>query len=366
MCVKTVMNPEIQKNHRDGTGLSLEVRCWQGLWGRLLVPCLLLLLLGTVDTFSQIVRRPTANQTIALRAGWNAIFIDVDPLDRDPAKVFAGLPVAKVAAYLPSRTPVEFIQDPGSKEWKREGWSVWYGPGSAEEELSDLYAVLGGRGYLVKMTEAAQLTVLGYAILTPFQWRADAYNFFGFPVDPVSPPTFGAWFAGSPSHQSTKRPTVYSLDGAGHWVPVDRMDQVQIQPNTAYWVFCQGGSSYQGPLSVLGVPGRLDFGEVTAQIRVRLQNPLDHPLSVTMEVVGPDNLPLVYEKPVLSTGQRLLLTIDGPVVLPAIEAGSELQVPLILDRAQMTGSTGTAGTAILVLRDNVGSLLRIPVTGKLP
>lgn len=359
------MNPEILKKHRDGTGVGLEVRCWQGLWGRLLALCLLLLL-GTIDTFSQIVRRPTATQTIALRAGWNAIFIDVEPVERDPAKVFAGLPVAKVAAYLPSRTPVEFIQDPGSKDWKREGWSVWYGPGSAEEGLSDLYAVLGGRGYLVKMTEAAQLTVLGYAILTPFQWRADAYNLVGFPVDSVSPPTFAAWFAGSSSHQPTKRPTVYSLNEAGHWLPVDRMDQVQIRPSTAYWVFCQGGSSYQGPLSVQGTSGRLDFGDTSQSLRVRLLNPLPNPLSVTMEVVGVDNLPLVYEKPLLAIGKRLFLAFDGPVVLPSIEAGEELQIQLTLDRAQMAGSTGTAGTAVFILRDNVGSLLRIPVTGKLP
>lgn len=358
--VLNVMNPENQMYPRDGMGPCVGAGSWQGL-----IPCLLLtlLLLGTTHGLAQIVSRPPATQTIALQKGWNAIYVQVDPADRDPAKVFAGLPVLKVAAYLPSRTPVEFIQDPTSKAWKKEGWSVWYGPGTSEEGLSDLYAIPGGRGYLVNMAEAGQLTLHGFVIFPQTLWRADAYNFVGFQVDPVSPPTFAAWFAGSPNHQSTRRPTVYSLDATGHWVPVERMDQVQIQPGRAYWVFCQGGSSYQGPLSVIGTAGRLDYGDVTKTLAVRMINPLSNPLSVTMEVVEADSLPLVYEKMLLSLGQTLLVPMDSAVVLPTIEAGDELQVRLSLDRA---GMTRKAGTAVLVLRDSVGSLLRIPVTGKLP
>jgi hypothetical protein len=328
--------------------------------GRLLLGFLLLVL---EQVHGQIVDRPTTTQTVALRPGWNAIFLNVDPIDRDPAKLFKQLPITRVAAFLPRTTTVEFIQDPGSQAWKQEGWNVWYGPDTPEAGLSDLYSIVGGQGYLILASAATSLTVQGYVIYPQIRWRADSFNFVGFQVDPASPPTFAAWFSGSTSHQSTRRPLVYALDESAHWRPVDRLAATQIQPGTAYWVFCQGGSNYQGPLGVKGLQGKLDFGDAARSLDLRLVNQTSNPLGVRMQLASVNNLAISEDRALLNLGDRVFVPLEGTIELTPLEAAQSRSVRLVLDRGPMQTKTGTA---VLVLRDDIGSLIRIPVTGKLP
>lgn len=348
-----VMNPVVTA--RSSVTRQRMVALWQ-LWAGFL-----LMSLGQVH--GQIVERPITTQTVALRPGWNAIFLNVDPLDRDPAKVFDQLPVTRVAAFLPRRTPVEFIQDPGSKAWKQEGWNVWYAPGTEEAALSDLYSIVGGLGYLVQAREAATLTVRGYVIYPQIRWRADSFNFVGFQVDPLSPPTFAAWFSGSPAHRTNLRPVIYRLDETSHWRPVERLSAAQVQPGVAYWVFCQGGSDYQGPLGLRGIQGKLDYGDVVQTLDLRFVNQTSNPLKVVFRVESANNLPVVEDRILLNLGERVVIPLEGPTELDALESGETRSLRLALDRAAMKGKTGSA---VLVVSDDIGSLIRIPMTGKLP
>ena len=228
---------------------------------------------------------PTVTQTIALRRGWNAIYLTVDPTDSSPMTLFAGTPITKVATYFPLRTPVEYIQDPASAPWKKAGWSIWFAPTLPESAINDLYAILGGQGYLVFATTQTTLSVSGVARLNRIRWRSDSFNLVGFPVDPESPPTFSAWFAGTTAHLPKDRASIFFLDGDGHWRAVDHPESTPIQPNVAYWVFSRGHSDYQGPLDIsvpAGGPVKgIHFGSTTETLSVRIRNTTGTPVRFT-------------------------------------------------------------------------------------
>lgn len=305
-------------------------------------------------------------QSIPLQRGWNAVHLKVDPLDPLPAAVFRGLPVEKVATFFPRRTPVEFIQDPGSANWKQEGWSVWFADTVPEAALSDLFSIPGGQGYLIYATAPATWEIEGRVGVRPVRWRADSYNLVGFAVDPVSPPTFAQWFAGSPAHQPGKRPVIYRLDGSGHWVPVDRRDATLIEPNAAYWVFCQGGSDYQGPLEVSvprGVPGLgLEYGSEAETITLQFRNRTASPVRFDVEMTPAGAVPLSYERRVTQSNDRVREPLDGSSSFGPLEAGEDLVLRVTLDRSALPGAVA----ALLTVRDDIGGRVQIPVSGRLP
>lgn len=334
--------------------------------GRRCLPALVTFFCAAEITFGAPPLELTDTQTIALRAGWNAVFVRLDPVDRAPAAVLASVPVDKVAAFFPTRSPVEFIQDPASEPWKQPGWRAWFAPALPEAAISDLHAITGGEAYLVHATAAATWNITGKIVFRPTRWRADSFNFVGFPVDPVNPPTIQAWFAGWTAYQSTTRNLVYTLDAAERWVPVARPSSTVIHPNAAYWVFCPGASDYQGPLDVRlphGVQGRLDFGDVSESQLLKLANNLPHPVDVTLTLSPAGALPVAYEQRILDRGEAMQISLATPANLGTFERGGTRSLRLVLDRAAMPQ---TAEAAVLTVTDDVGSLIRIPVTGKLP
>lgn len=332
-------------------------------WSARMLACLVFLVPALVRAQEA---EPAGVQSIALRAGWNAVSILVEPVNTAPAQVFAALPVDKVATYFPSRTPVEFVQDPASQPWKQKGWRAWFAPSLPESLVNDLYAINAGQCYLVHATAPATLTVRGTVVYRRLKWRADSFNFVGFSVDPANPPTFQSWLAGSSAHQPTKRATVYSLDASDKWVPVVNPESTRIQPNMAYWVFCHGGSDYQGPLDVstpLAVGTQLDFGNVTETLSLRIANLGSTPLALTV-LLSPDNaLSLSYQQKLPNLGEQLSVPLGASNDLGTLEAGANKTLRLTLDRAALEQPSAAA---VLTVRDDAGTLIQIPVTGKQP
>ncbi len=234
----------------------------RGPWGGLLAAWL------AVGLLPGLRAQTTTTQTIALKKGWNSVHLDVDPAEPAIGAVFTNLPISRVASFFGARTPVEFIQDPGSPGWKEEGWRTWFGPGTAEAPLTDLFEVLGGRGYLIQATADTTWTVTGSPSNRRVRWRADSYTFTGFPVDPTSGPTFGAWFAGSAAHQATTRPTVFRLDPEGHWQAVRSPVEAQVEAGVAYWVFSQGGTLFTDTKATIHLSGGTLAQEYTLENRI--------------------------------------------------------------------------------------------------
>jgi hypothetical protein len=232
----------------------------------------------------------TRQQTLNLRAGWNAVFLEVEPANPNPSAVFTNMPIDIVARYFPRTSPVQYIVDPSSAPWNESGWGVWYGPTRPESIISSLHSIHGQKAYLVHTTSACTWNIGGTAVFERLSWQADSFNLLGFCIDENMPPTFGRFFAGAGSRIGER---IYQLDAEGKWQPV-LAAATTIRPGEACWVYCRGKTDYQGPMDVkIAGLGGLDFGGTGSGLDVELINCLSEPATVTLEVVpGGGDLPL--------------------------------------------------------------------------
>ena len=185
-------------------------------------------------------------QVIPLQSGWNAVFLEVYPAQPDPAVLFSGAPVDMAASLHAASSTAQFIANPGADLFRRAGWGVWYSEERPDAFLKTLHAIVGQQAYLIHATRPWTWTVSGAPVMAETRWEANAYNFAGFSVDPVAPPTFARFFAGSKAHRLDK---IYRLR-SGAWQRVDNAAGETIRSGEAFWIYCDGASAYQGPLQV--------------------------------------------------------------------------------------------------------------------
>lgn len=303
-------------------------------------------------------------QRLELRTGWNAVYLEVDPLEPGPNALFAGLPVDVVAAYLPSPGGAQFVENPQADLLRAYGWSVWYAPHRADAFLGTLYAVYGAKAYLVHATTNVQWTVHGAVATDVVRWTPNAFNFVGFPVVTPGGPTFRQFFEASAAHNHNK---LYRLVD-GTWRQVLDPGAAAMRSGEAFWIYCDGHSDYPGPLeasttSQLGLVLSSQGGSDLV-----LRNRTGHPLGVTVEHSTEGNDPVPLSVPVLAfdpdvnklgTLQADLGSGSWTQDLPPLEAGAALRLPFRLRLQDMT--TGVRHSLLKVHTD-LGTLSYIAVT----
>ncbi len=302
----------------------------------------------------------TTTQHINLLKGWNAIYLEVYPVEPDLDLTFKNTPVEQVLSYFSDSTPTQFIQDPNEIDWKKEKWQVWFQPGHPQEYLKTLHAFIDHQAYIVFSTSSDYtLQITGTSGINKRQWQPDAFNFVGFYVDPIAPPTFEQYFAGSVNHQDM---TIYTLTN-GIWKAIEKTDQELIQSGIAYWVYCKGGSQYVGPLEI-NLPGAnnyLDFSRTISEFNIEMINRSPDPLSFT---VTPVSNPQNEETVPLSTVSYTLITIKEyqpfetqtqPVV---IEQGQSENFLLAIRRDDLEGESVSG---LIKIADDMGNCFMIPI-----
>ncbi len=228
-------------------------------------------------------------QTIEIESGWNAVFLEVEPLDSAPEAVFDGTPIKIAAAWLRPVSTLEYIANPESKPWNLSGWSVWFAPEREDAFLASLYAIRGQQAYLVKSSEAFQWEVEGAVRHRSIRWRAGSFNLQGFNVDPAAPPTFAEFFAGAEGRVGGR---VYRLLN-GEWRPVNNPTLTRLRPGEAYWIYSRGRTDYQGPVTVHGLAGgALRLSPATGEARISIQNTGAGMTDIGLGVAG-GSLPLM-------------------------------------------------------------------------
>jgi hypothetical protein len=301
----------------------------------------------------------TITQTIPLAAGWNAIWVEVEPTNSAIGIVLTNQPVESVWPYSDKLTPAEFIASLSEEAWNDPGWRRWYPPNSPHAILNTLFALEAGKAYLVKMTNAATLNITGRPVLQPVPWVPDAFNLRGFPLSAGARPTFASFFAASGAH--TGQP-VFRLDPVlGVWTNVVLATD-QMRAGEACWVYCQGASTYSGPLQVkLDQGSRLDFGSAVQRLNLYLQNLTDGPLAVGINDLnrsGATPLSLVWA------------TTNGLVQqpLPArfntnLAAGLTQRLQLAVRRQDFNG---TNYSTVLEITNQIGSRVLLEVNADKP
>jgi len=246
---------------------------------------------------------PMRTQTFQLQAGWNAVYLEIEPLKGDPSALFAGTPIEIAAAYLRPVTAMEFIENPTAVLPDRKGWSVWYAPQREDALLSNLFAIQAHQAFLLFSKEAFTWTLQGTPLFGSARWHPNAFSLVGFPIDAAEQPTLASYFAGAAAHAPLK---IYQLNG-GNWTLVGKPAETVMKPGAAYWVFSKGASKFAGPLAVdfgNSAAGGVVFNQEVSKRRIEVRNVATFPqnLTLTLQPGTTGLLPLSYR----------LRVLDGP------------------------------------------------------
>ncbi len=312
----------------------------------------LLLLLGVPSATAQ-----TVTQTFSLRAGWNSIWLEVQPADNSVANVFAGLPLASVWTYVPNDNTAEFIRDQNELPFNQPNWLRYFPAGQPEAFLNNLFAVHAQRAYLVKLTAAATLTISGRPSIRPVAWQANAFNLRGFPVNPAQLPTFTSFFAPSTAHAGQ---SIYQLGANGQWSLVNPGDS--MKSGEAYWTFCRGASTYQAPLSLeLELGDGLDYDAQLTELSPRLRNETASARTVVVaDLGGGASGPLSFQS--FTNNQFSWVNLPAPWSVSMGPRGASNAVVDLRLAIRRKDFAGNSYASILEVKDSAGTRYRVPVT----
>lgn len=300
-------------------------------------------------------------QQVPLSTGWNAVWLNVDPVYTtgaqagqaiDVADLFTDPSITIVATPTKPFGSVEFITDPASGFFNRSGWEVWQR--TTELGSNTLSRLFGYRGYLIKSTADVTVNVTGVARYVPHEWEPDSYNLAGFSLHSAT--TFGAFFADISSSHPVNR--IFRLNAAtGNWEAVRPTDS--MNSGEAYWIYCDGRSDWTGSVKV-DFQGYLDFG--AGEISVAIPGPSGD-LMVSLRELTFTN--------VMGTDRSVTLGKELPATAGAAALADDLRVYNVgldpttlsysnegqLPTTPFNVSTGTSRTVVLgALRDwNTGA-----------
>jgi hypothetical protein len=338
-----------------------------------MIPLILIGVCIHVSAFAQ-----WTQQIIHLEPGWNAVYIEVDPQPRDCDSIFRDIPIESVWGWNRRFTSVQFVQDPNTLVPDQPEWLTYFPSYSPQAFLTKLYIIQGGRPYLIKLggTQSADIVLLGRPKIRPIQWLADSFNFVGFHVDSVAPPTFGAMFAPSPAHAGQD---VFRIGANGRWQKVPTSDK--LRPGEAYWVYCKGESIYQGPLGIkFDVGDGLDYARILIEQTLTIKNASASARTITLEQKAsgypPDPslpamagaVPLSFFEQDVPNKKYDWKPVTGRLSL-TLAPGQELALRLAVRRPDMAGFTPPFGRealyqSLLEVKDGAGSLLVLPVSAQ--
>lgn len=322
-------------------------------WWRALGPALLLL-------GAQVLGQ-TVTQSVTLHPGWNAVWLECEPPDPLPERVFAGVPVAAVWMRTDRLDAATFVQDQNEVPFNQPGWLLWLPADRPDAAvLTSLFAIHAHRPYLIKMDGAASVewTISGLPVTRRLEWVPDAFTLAGLPVDPEDPPTFLEYFRSSAAHvdpANSRREPMYRLAADGRWTQVADTDR--LRRGEACWIHSRGASDFTAPVEAFPEPGTaLAFGQGLNRQELKLRNRTGTPRTVSLRF---EALPagVLTRQAWTATGgfhwSPVPVTSEQPLA-----AGGTDTVVLAVRRALMETPLAT----VLQVRDGAGTLFRIPVT----
>ncbi len=295
-------------------------------------------------------------QSIPLKKGWNAVYLEVEPEDTSVETVFSGLDVEIVASYFPPAAPTQFVSNPDEAFFQQTGWGVWYSPERSDSFLSTLFAVYGQRAYLIYAGSNFTLEIEGQAMVQDHQWQPNSYNFVGFSVDDTAPPTYSQFFEQSEAHQDLR---IYRLVN-GQWVRLNNPSTTAMKSGEAFWIYCDGSSEWDGPLDIEAPSqqGMVLFGEA---LEVTLHNRVDYPVATEVEIEAGD-LALAIVVTVLDQGSSQILSVPAPLpsfqALGSLDGGTSLALPFA---PRLEALTAYRTLGVLKFTTDIGTVFRIPV-----
>jgi hypothetical protein len=245
-------------------------------------------------------RAQWVEKSFELEAGWNSVFLEVDPAPAEADLLFAGQPFA--AVWTRKDAPVvegppdctnpspgaDFdgdgvrddcdncptVANPNQVDTDQDGigdacedictnptdpactvppapesdWQVWLPPSDPGRVATTLGLIRGGRTYLIRATQPATWLVTGTPNESGTRWR-QGYNLVGFHVvdDPGGAPTFESYLAPSAAHANT---AVYDVQADGTLTEITDLANTRITPRCGVWAKSDQDIEYDGPVTI--------------------------------------------------------------------------------------------------------------------
>jgi len=321
-------------------------------------------------------------QTIRLQPGWNAVYLEVQPEPRDCDALFAGLGVESVWVWNRRFSTVQFIQDPTQLLPGQPDWLNWVASTNPARATRNLYTLQGGQACLIKVPGQGVITwtLKGQPVNRPIDWLPNSFNLAGFPLASGSSLTFQALFAGSPAHSGQ---AIYRLNNIGVWERLANPASSVVLPGEAFWVFCQGPSTYSGPMQVqTDQRDGLLYGRQLLEQTLRIRNTSLAPTSFVLRrlpsLAPPDAtfpllagaVPLTYFRIDAANLQFGWLPLPDEVERLDLPPGAEWVLRLSVDRTRMTDFTpppahnGVLYQGLLEISSDTGARQFIALSGE--
>lgn len=214
-----------------------------------------------------IARGQIAEQTVSLVSGWNAVWLEVEPIypaghpkagqPKAPGDVFPAEVLTVISPKPLAGTAEFFAADPTNVgSFNQEDWEQWHNPAGVDDNLA---LVTGNRAYLIEVSGNKNFVLAGKVRFHRPVWAPDRYNLVGFGLDGT--PSFVSFFRASDSRHTPGK--IYRLKPDGNWVTATTAPVQAMKSDEAYWIFSSGPSTYMGPVAVdfdLATTGLLNFG----------------------------------------------------------------------------------------------------------
>lgn len=315
-------------------------------------------------------------QTITLRAGWNAVFLNVLPEPADCDSLFAGLPVESVWDFNPTVDSPQFVQDPSTLIPGLPNWLTWFPPASPQGGVRNLFQLRDARGYLIKIADGSapiSWTLTGRPSLRPLTWRPGGANLVGFRVG-TSAPTFQTLFAGE---SGLAGQPVYTLGTAGAWQLVGSLATTRPESGRAYWVRCTAPARRTSTFEVdsgsrVGIEFRSGLNETSLKLRNTSGAARNYSMRLLPSATPPTGepalagaVPLEYWKASYSTIQIGWEPFPATLSFTAIPANGEQLVRLGMRRpAGVSPAAGSRYQGLLEVTDDLGSRWLVPLAAE--
>ncbi len=305
---------------------------------------------------------PFRDQTIPLQAGWNSIYLEIEPRKGSPNELFQNTPIEIVASYNRPVTPMQFIESPDDILPDRKGWNVWYAPHREDGVLSNLNAIQAHHAYLVFSKTPFTWTFSGTPYFGSVQWHPNAYSLVGFPLHTELAPTVAAFFGNNPAHTPLR---IYRMV-SGKWTKISDPSQVLMQAGVAYWAYGQGASTFSGTFDVSfegSSTGGIIFSStsISRSIEIRSKSAFPQDLSFSLQAGENGSLPISYTARVLelpNDKEEISIPLTNGSRFGPLEAGKafvlNLEITMDALNQAVAGST-------LVITSNAGSKVEIPL-----
>ena len=245
-------------------------------------------MMGVVAAWAVAASAAHISETMTLKNGWNAIYLESTPTNALCDAFFEGAPVKSVASYQSDAySSTRQLADDGTEiAQKPLSYHVWV---AGDDVASTLGALSGGHVYMIYATNAWSKTFVGVPSAPKQTWRATAgdagfMNLVGVSADTNASMTAKAYFGEGPF--GTANGIAYQIKGTKESEPTFSKflnARVTMQGGKAYALTATKDAEWPG---VIGVQGDgLVFGadENFASVRIRNCGTTNHTFRFTME-----------------------------------------------------------------------------------